>query len=267
MTGYVRFPNWVDEDHRMYDSTKKLLFAMVCAAQSGSLRVRKSQEELASLSGLSRNTVRRALRELEQRGIVHSTRRYCYSRRLGRVVRAKSSYRLLGITLGGYTLLPRKLLEPETTPAEFVVALHLYRLSGRQGRCYPSLRHIARQIDHGKATVCRAVRRLQLRQIVSRLHCTKRCGAFSCNSYYPIGFVRRGTYRRHCAAGGGLKFAHHPGMKKTTEGFYSKGDEQGVGQFGEIDNSGGLFPWFRQLYFDGTGVVVSMPDEQDDILG
>lgn len=261
LTCYVRVPNWIDNDTQMYGTTKKVLFALLARVGSG-MTVRVSQEELARYCGCCRNTVAQALRELRERGILFSTRRYYYSRRLGRVVRGKTRYYLRRMNDGGsFTLVPRALLEEKLSGGEFVAALHAYRLAGRKGRCCPSLRRFARQIDRAKATVCRAVSRLHLRQVISRVRCKKANRAFACNSYYPTAWVRKKTGSGISAVPGGLKFEQQQVNNKITVGSIKRKTEKGVGEFG------GLTKFFEkcleegQLYFDGTGVKVSVCDE------
>lgn len=257
MNGYVKVPNWVITDKNMYDSTRKVLFALIaCTGSRGSFC--KSHDELAAIAGLCRSTVSKALKDLEKRGLLITAYRYRYSPTIGRVVRKKSRYRLIGCDkcLNGYTLIPRRLLEDKMTPAEFTIALQVYRLSGRKGRCYPSLRRFAVICDHVKATICRAVKRLHSLQTVIRSHCKKRNHSASCNSYYPTCPVIAG--KKIFSRNGGLKFTHTIANKKIAEGSYLYKKEKGVFEFSTLTN----FLDFPEFYWDGTGVRVSAADEQ-----
>ena len=260
LSGYARIPDWIDDDLQMYDSTKKVLCALLTRVGSR-MSVCISQEELAELSGCCRNTVAKAILELKERGIVFATRRYYFSKRNNRVIRGKTRYYIRRCDSGAFTLVPRNLLAEDLTPAEFTVTLHTYRLSGRSGRCFPSLRRFAKQIDHAKATICRAIKKLHLRQVVSRVRCMKINCSFSCNSYYPIGWVRKGQYQKVSRVDGGLKNEHQHAITKITEGSIWRGNEKGVGQFGKITENSEKFPEIRQFYFDGVGVKVSAGDE------
>lgn len=260
LSGYIRIPNWIDDDRQMYDSTKRILFAMLACAGSN-MACRKSLTELADMSGCCRNTVIKAIRELEDRGIVRTTRRHYYSRRLERLVRGKNRYYISRCGAGGaFTLVPRELLAVCQTHAQFVTALHAYRLAGRTGRCFPSLRLFARQIDHAKSTVCRCVKRLHSLQVLIRSHCRKSNRAAACNSYYPTAWVRR---RGASACGGSSKFELHPVNNKITGDSYSEGKQYGVGEFGILHNSGASHWPIQALSWDGIGVRVSTPDELD----
>ncbi len=257
MSGYIRVPNWIDDDHQMYASTKRVLIGLLACAGSG-MTVRKSLTELSEISGCCRNTVIKAIRELEERGIVRATRRYYYSRRLEQLVRGKNRYHIHRCGAGGaFTLVPRELLAMGQTHAQFVTALHAYRLAGRTGRCFPSLRLFARQIDHAKSTVCRAVKRLHSLQVLIRSRCRKSNGAAACNSYYPTAWVRKGSV---CATGGS-KFELHPVNNKITEGLYSEETQYGVGEFGILHNSKAYDRPIQALSWDGFGIRVSVPDE------
>lgn len=262
LSGYVRVPNWIDDDHLMYDSTKRVLAALLACAGSR-MTALKSQEELAAMAGCCRNTVIKAVRELTDRGILFTTRRYRYSKRLGKTVRGKTRYHIRRCDRGSYTLLPRELLPAGLTPAEFAMALHTYRLAGGKGRCFPSLGLFAGQTDHARSTVCRCMKKLHLRQIISRLRCRKQNRAYACTSYYPIAWVRKGPARSLSPNGGSLIFAQLPVINKITRGFYSEGKEKGVGQFGNLYNSKAPNSPFDQFFFDGTGVRVSAGEERE----
>lgn len=259
LSGYVQTPNWVIEDVQMYDSTRMVLFALLCRIGSR-MSVCISLDEIAAMTHLSRNTVAKAIRELKERGIVFATRRYYFSKRHNRVIRGKTRYHIRRCEGGNFTLVPRSILSEKVSPATFTVLLHTYRLSGRKGRCFPSLRRFAKQIDHAKATICRAIKKLHLRQFVNRQGCTKQNDAPSCNSYYPIGWVRKGAFRKS-SDNSGLKFEHQQAIKKITEGSIKRKEEKGVGQFGTLTEKSEKWPQIRQFYFDGVGVTVSFGDE------
>lgn len=261
-TGYVAVPNWIISDKAMYDTTKKILVTML-AYSDRKKAFCKAQTELAQLSGCCRNTVAQAVGALSQRGLLFSTRRYYYSKRLGRFVRAKSRYILRSCQPGrSYTLIPRSLLSDDLTPAEFVIALHIYRISGRTGRCCPSLRLLARLSDHAKATICRAVKHLQSRQAVSRLRCKKQNRAYSCNSYYPTDLVRKKPRRKFISVTGGLNIEQPMVTKKITYGFTGLKTEKGVAQFGNMPKNP-TFPLSSGCFWqDGNAVRVSVTEEQ-----
>ena len=261
-TGYVAVPNWIIFDKAMYDTTKKILVTML-AYSDRKRSLCKAHRELAELSGCCRNTVAQAIGELQQRGLLFPPRRYYYSKRLSRIVRAKSRYILRSCQSGrSFTLVPRSLLQDDLTPAEFVIALHIYRISGRTGRCCPSLRLLAKLSDHAKATICRAVKQLQRRQAVSHLRCQKQNRAYSCNSYYPTDWVRKKFRRKYLSVTGGLKFEHPMVTKKITYGFTGLRTEKGVAQFGNMLNFSDYFSLETGFYRDGTAVRVFVTEEQ-----
>lgn len=254
MMGYVKIPNWIIEDNTMYDTTKKVLVTlMACTGSSGSIC--KSQQELAQITGFCRNTVSKALRELSERGLLLSTKRYRFSRAQNCVVRAASRYYVQRVErcIGGYTLVPRCLIAEDLTPAGFTAALYVYKLSGRKGRCCPSLRRFAKLCDHAKATVCRVLERLWRCQSIVRLYCRKVNGSLSCNSYYTSNHVGKNFSVR-----GGLKNEQPLSKKKDNDGSYLENREIGVFQFGNLPN----FDDFSQLFWDGGAVRVCVTEEQ-----
>lgn len=268
MKSYVKVMNWIDDDAQMYGSTKHILVAMLLLA-GGNQSFTCSQEELAKLSGYCRNTVRQAISELQRRGMLLIARRYGYSKRLKRIVRYKTRYRLLGCNgNSGYTLLPSSVITAQLTALEFATALHIYRLAGRTKRAYPSLRRFARQIDRSKSGICRALRMLELRQIVNRNQCKKANRAYTSSSYYPIDWVRGDACRE-----GGLKFEQPQVINKITGDCLRGENKVRFREFGSFTKYGGAFDGFtrpaaisQQLYFDGTGVKVFAADEQDWML-
>lgn len=254
---YFVLPNWLEEDTRMYPSTKQVLCTML-AHTTRKHYVRKSLSQLAQLSGRCVSTVRQALAQLAELGLCKAVRRYRYSKRLGRMVRAVSGYYLRCCDVSwGYTLVPRSLLGEGLTAAQFCVALHQYRCAGRTGRSYRSLRGTARATDLSRATICRAVVRLCSLQVVIRLRCimaNRRC--HSCNSYYPTDFVR---------ARGGLIFSRPDFINKITKGLYWEEEDYGVAQFGKLTKNG-RFTDKTHYQFNGTGVLVLPGQEELEML-
>lgn len=248
--GFIAFSNKIILSQTLYATDKRLLFAMLCACGGG--RCRKTYDELAALSGLSRRTVAASLVRLEEAGLLRREHTYHWSARLGRLVRGANIYRLAEQDMrSGYTLLPRSLAGSALTPAAFVAALEVYREAGRKGRSYSSVRRMAKLLDMAKATICRALHQFRSSQIISFLRCRFRGKkSHACNSYYPIDFVRAGQYPHK----GGLKFALPIGINKITGACIGKENTYGVAQFGNIAKNEGI-----------RGIEVSAWDAPDDI--
>ena len=258
-TGYVAVPNWIIKDKAMYDTTKKTLVAMLAYSRKDGAFC-KSQTELAEITGFCRTTIAQAISELSRRGVLMVTKKYYFSSRLNRIANAKNRYLLCrcSTTKGSYTLIPRSLLQEDLTPSEFTVALHIYRLSGRKGRCFPSLRRLAKLCDHAKATICKAVKRLWGCQAALRLRCKMVNRSYSCNSYYPTDFVRAGKKWAGSDGRGGLKFRQHPVIKKITKDFTGLKTINGVDEFGNLPKN-----WTEEpMHWSGAGVLVSVTEEQ-----
>ncbi len=257
---YFKLPNSVILDENLYYSSKRVLAAMLAySSRHGMLR--KTTAELAALSQCSPDTVRHALEELERRGYLRKIRTYRFSPSMRRKIYAANAYKLRKKLLeGAYTLIPRRLLRANTTHAQFVVALHLYMSAGRKGRAFPSLRLIAKRLSMGKATVCRAVQALWRSQTVLRNRCRKGNRAYSCSTYYPTDWVRPGGRKdaaNSLAVGGGLIFSKHLVSKKDNDGFYSRENTYGVGEFVQFAKFAG-FDLFPEPYvFDGAAVRIT----------
>lgn len=223
---YVNTPNCVIIDAAMYSSTKRVLVAMLAHCSKKGM-VRKSLDELAALSHCSPVTVRRALAELEDRGIVYKNRCFRYSDYLSMMVNGRNAYQINRRKLqGSYTLVPRALLTAEVSHSTFVAALYIYKTAGRDGRCWPSLRHVAKRTDLSKATVCRALKALRRAGLIEKRSCHRRgTRIHCCNSYYPTAWVRPGGQKVKEAASaaslgkGGLIFNQHRVINKITGGY------------------------------------------------
>lgn len=240
---YTVMANWVISDAQLYPSTKRVLFAMLSHCNRHDI-VRKTVAELADLSHCCASTVGQALAQLEERGLIRKQRNYRYSRFLSRVVNDKSSYKIARSKLeGSYTLIPRSLLDLDITHSTFVAAMYIYKVAGRDGRCYPSLRLAAEQTDLSKATICRALAALRQLQVFVRRFCEKVNDALSCNSYFPTEWVR--------SHGGCLNFSKHQVINKITLGLYLEG---------KVIGSGGI----RQIaqFAEDFAVNLSAPKEQ-----
>lgn len=128
-------------------------------------------------------TVRKALEELCRAGYITCYHNHKYSVELGRVVYDRNTYVCNLSFRGGFTMVPRHILDWELTPGAFSVCLFLCYQAGNGTRAFPSLRKIGGMLGMSHATVCRAVAALKgLRGIVV-LACVKVNRVFSSNSY------------------------------------------------------------------------------------
>lgn len=248
--GYIPVPNEIIRSSTLYPTDKVLLVTMMGAAYNR--RCRKSYDDLAVLSGLSRRAVASSLRRLEAAGLISWTHTHYYNTRLDQIVRSVNLYTIAKLDMdAGYTLIPRTLLGRGLTPAACVAAMEVYAEAGREGRSCGSLRRMARVLDVAKATVCRSLHQFRRRQVISYIRCLfagKRNHA--CNSYYPVDFVRPGQFQKN----GGLKFALLTGINKITGDGKGKENIYGVAELGKFDK------------FQGHWVIrVSAEDAPDEI--
>ena len=147
---------------------------------------RKSFDALAALSGLCPATARKAVEELSQAGYLSFGRTWRYLQRKRRVVYGPTAYQLSLDFEGGYTLIPRDLLEQSAglTHAAFLVCLCLLRCAGSSRRAFPSISALQRAAGLARSTVCRALQQLKSQAWLLVLLCRKRSGAFAANSYH-----------------------------------------------------------------------------------
>lgn len=228
--GYIPVPNEIIRSRSLYPTDKVLLVAMMGAAYNR--RCRKSYDDLAELSGLSRRAVASSLIRLEVAGLISWKHTHYYNARLGQIVRSVNLYAIAKQVMEtGYALIPRTLLGRGLTPAACVAAMEVYAEAGREGRAYGSLRRMARTLDVAKSTVCRSLHQMRRYQVISYIRCLfagKQNHA--CNSYYPVDFVRPGQLPQN----GGLKFALLTGINKITETCVGKENIYGVAEFGNF---------------------------------
>lgn len=250
--GYFQMGNRSIEDRRLYYSTRHV-YAVMLAYRSKAGTVCKSLERLAALAHCSVSTVRQAVDQLMEHGYLRRIRRTRYSRFLGRMVNDTYRYQidLDKLTEGGYTLIPRSLLERKVTHGTFVTGLQIYRLAGRKGRAYGSLRHVARCLDMAKATVCRAMAALRLTNQMVRLYCRKADRALAANTLYPTAWVRGGGSL--FSLRGGLIFSRQVVTNKITEDFIWRGKNKGVPEFGNSYKNAGMLSLPRPPTMDALG--------------
>lgn len=151
---------------------------------------KKSIRDIAAIAGLSPATVGKAVDELQRAGYVMSARTYRWSRKRQRMVYGKKVYRCDLHFAGGYTHIPRTLLQEHgLTSAAFCVMLYIYQAAGNRRRAWPSITKISRAVCVSRSTVCRAL--LQIRKLPSLQVqlCRKTNGAFSASSYHLVKIV------------------------------------------------------------------------------
>ena len=193
---YVQMPNSVIESKDLTPNGKLILTALMLAAKKDGTVKGATIRSLAHTCHRDKGTVMAHLQELEQKGYLSKFRRYRYSLTLGCPVYDCTLYRLSIPSDGGYTLIPRSILQKKTTGAAFTVMLYLYMCAGREGRAYPSIRHIAGCRKDGvggcgvsNASVCRALALLKKIRFIIKLACQTMTGKLCCNSYLPTGII------------------------------------------------------------------------------
>ena len=198
-------------------------------------RFTKPLRYIAERAGVSIGTAQIATRQLEAAGFFKVAHNYRYSETQGGVVRAANSYSLTA-KQGYYTLIPyatlRSVLATHMTHAAFMVWIYMvYRQGQQNSHAWASLRFPAKDLDLSKATVCRAVRRLDGSWMI-RSHCHNNRNCFSCNNYYVIVKVA-GWSSNHCynhtilqpdlQESGVVSFLIYPQQNTITMDIYQEG--------------------------------------------
>lgn len=258
----IAVANHILADDRLYPTTKRVL-SVLLAFRGRKNHVNLTLVSIARLSHCSISTVQQAIRQLLELGYLEKLRQHRYSPYLDRIVYAANRYKLCNCSLEeGYTLIPWSLVGADITHSAFVVALNAYRWSGRKGRCYPSLRHMAKTLTISKATVVRALQQLRQLQILVKLYCVKKNRSYACNTYFVTEFVRKQA-KKIFDFRGGLIFSKPLDIKKITKVLISRKNIYGICEFGNLPNFEPDSGWERPFYFDGTGVRVSAGDEPE----
>lgn len=138
---------------------------------------------LAKYAHCTVKTLRKALEELERAGYITHYHNHKYSVELGRVVYDRNTYVCNLSFRGGFTMVPRHILDWDLTPGAFSVCLFLCYQAGNGTRAFPSLRKIGKFLGMSHATVCRAVAALKGLRGMLVLACVKVNRVFSSNSY------------------------------------------------------------------------------------
>lgn len=189
MKDYAAIPNSLLLDPALRPSAKRVAFALY-AYRNRRHTICRSIRTLAAVCHMCRNTVIRALTELEDRGYLKRQHRYRYDGQRKRPVYKANRYILQVDLSRGYTLIPRSILRAELTHTQFAVYLLLFARQGRSSHSYPSLRYMAASLWIAKSTVCLAVMVLVSGQYLAKNHCCNRTGCYSCNCYYVIVVVQ-----------------------------------------------------------------------------
>ncbi len=263
-------PNELINDTTVHYTTKAVALALLFLSGRENRTVTVTFAELAQISHCSTATTQQAISELVRGGYIIKKRSYRYSDERKRLIYAANRYVWVK-RVGGYTLLKREILRYKLLPSTLANLLFLYRCAGRKGRAFPSIRHIAGKLkskekanlDMAKSTVCLALKALRLTQAVVRHHCSTKRGCYAANTYYLTDMVISGGADRRLSGEGSPKFSKHRIINQITEGFTKRERKKGVGQFGDLHSFDLDFSWMKPLYFDGTGVIVSLCDEPD----
>lgn len=180
-----KFPNVIIFDADLTPSAK-LAAAVIFRNRNCLGTYRKSLDGIARDSGLSVPTVRKALKLLEQKGYISHQRNYTCSKELNRMVYDQTTYHCSLDFSGGFTMIPCDLLDFDLTPSFFAVALLIFQQMGNKNRAWPKINDIAKALNIGRATVCRALAAIRSLGVLLVQHCIKKSGAYTSNSYHRL---------------------------------------------------------------------------------
>ncbi|WP_144032029.1 helix-turn-helix domain-containing protein [Oscillibacter ruminantium] len=143
-----------------------------------------SLDALAKLASCSVPTARKATEELKRAGCIDFCRSYQYQEKIGRVGYGKTTYACLLPVTEDYTLIPREIFQWKLSHGAFCVCLCLFQQAGNNKKAFPSIRSIAKLLEMGCSTVCRALGAIRKLQGIIVLRCKNRNCTFNRNSYY-----------------------------------------------------------------------------------
>lgn len=195
-----RLPEKLVEDTTLSPYAKQLALLLFGLAEQRTGEIRVSQRRLAALSRMALATVSRRLRELEDAGyLVVKKQRAHYDRSGKRFVRKTDVYICI-IPQNDYLLVPcrlwRRIFRAGVHGAQVSVFLYIYRLmrleelrrrsAKRERRAYPSFSMLTANTGHADSTVRAALKALTEIGLLHTQRCRKRCGAYTCNSYFLL---------------------------------------------------------------------------------
>ena len=93
---------------------------------------------------------------LKRAGCIDFCRSYQYQEKIGRVGYGKTNYACLLPVTEDYTLIPREIFQWKLSYGAFCVCLCLLQQAGNNKKAFPSIRSIAKLLEMGCSTVCRA---------------------------------------------------------------------------------------------------------------
>jgi len=143
-----------------------------------------SLDALAALANCSIPTARKATEELKRAGCIHFCRSYQYQEKIGRVGYGKTTYACLLPVTKNYTLIPREIFKWKLSHGTLCVCLCLLQQAGNDKKAFPSIRSIAKLLEMGCSTVCRALGAIRKLYGVIVLRCKNHNRTFNRNSYY-----------------------------------------------------------------------------------
>ena len=182
-------PNNLITDIRLSYSARRL-GAVLYSRRNALGSCRKSLKELAAISTLCKDTVRKAVAELTDVGYISVERRYVYSDEYKGYINDKSVYHCSLDFTGGYTLVPRSIFDCDIQSSAFVIYLYLYYQAGNRKRAFPSIRDMVKHIGIACSTVCRALKILKTISQLLIWHCKGRDNKFRKNTYRFVQVVR-----------------------------------------------------------------------------
>lgn len=178
-----KLPNQLIMDQRLSFSSRHI--GAIFYSRRNALGVcRKSLVQLSALSGYSKVTVLKAVKELEAFGYLKITYSHTFRKEIGCVCNDRNTYHLNLKFSKGYTLVPRTALEQPIKDSAMVMYLYLFVAAGNRNRAWPSIRKISKAIGAAASTVCRALQKLKCLQGFFVEHCRAKSGSFCANSYF-----------------------------------------------------------------------------------
>ena len=178
-----KMPNAIIEDTHLHYSSK-CVAAVLYRYRNRFGICRIAQDRIARAAHLTRLTVERALRELEEAGYVfRGEKAFVYSHHHKRYVFDQITYACSMDFSDGYTMIPCSLLGVELMPSSFNVALYVFFQMGNKSHAWPSCSIIRNALKMSRATVFRAYKELKAKSVIFIRNCITQTGKYIANSF------------------------------------------------------------------------------------
>lgn len=181
---FIKMPNSIIKDTTLPYSAKRVLCALLSRVKGNSARI--TIKRLAVLSGCSVATVSSSLSLLCEKGIISKEKNTAYNRILGIVANSSNCYTVLTALNKDYTQIPTRAIQSDITHSAFALYCYIKMVGGNNGKSYPSLAKMQRELQMAMSTICSSIKQLRDTTLLNVMHSITVLGDFACNTYQVL---------------------------------------------------------------------------------